>query len=132
MDVSHTDQVTAETLEKLDIILSPRVLLKTALPNDPKRFPEKMPVLDEGIAAFLKQHGVFLLGVDIPSVDPADSKQLNTHHALYKHDINILENIMLDHVPAGEYELISLPLAIHGGDGSPVRAVLKPIHSEEG
>ncbi|MFA1822888.1 arylformamidase [Virgibacillus oceani] len=131
VDVSHTDTVTADILKKIEMQLSPRVLLKTSLPNNPKRFPEKMPVLGEDIAAFLKLSDVVLLGVDTPSVDPADSKQLETHHALYKNDINILENIMLDHVAAGEYELIALPLAIQGGDGSPVRAVLRPIQSEE-
>lgn len=132
VDVSHTEMVTADVLEKLDVKLAPRVLLKTSLPNNPKRFPEKMPVLHPGIADFLKDRGVVLLGVDTPSVDPADSKQLETHHALYKQDINILENIMLDHVPAGEYKLIALPLHILGGDGSPVRAVLRPLYSEEG
>jgi arylformamidase len=131
VDVSHTDFVTAEDLGKLDVHLAPRVLLKTALPNNPKQFPKKMPVLHQDIAGFLKRNGVFLLGVDTPSVDPAESKKLETHHALYEHNINILENIMLDHVPAGDYELIALPLAIQGGDGSPVRAVLRPIHFKE-
>jgi len=131
VDVSHADMVTADVLKKLEVKLAPRVLLKTALPNNPKRFPKKMPVLHEDIAEFLKLSDVVLLGVDTPSVDPEDSKRLETHHALYKQDINILENIMLDHVPAGEYELIALPLAIQGGDGSPVRAVLRPLYSEE-
>lgn len=131
VDVSHTDMVTADVLKNLKVKLAPRVLLKTSLPNNPKHFPEKMPVLHQDIADFLKSRGVILLGVDTPSVDPADSKLLETHHALYKQDINILENIMLDHVQAGDYELIALPLAIQGGDGSPVRAVLRNIHSEE-
>ncbi|WP_164217419.1 arylformamidase [Virgibacillus sp. YIM 98842] len=131
LDVSHTDVITADVLRKSEVNLAPRVLLKTALPNNPNHFPDKMPVLHENIAEFLKLNSVVLLGVDTPSVDPADSKHLETHHALYKQDINILENIMLDHVQQGEYELIALPLAIQGGDGSPVRAVLRPI-SERG
>ena len=38
-----------------------------------------------------------------------------------------LEGLVLDHVPAGEYELIALPLAIEGGDASPVRAILREL-----
>ncbi len=34
---------------------------------------------------------------------------------------------MLDDVPAGDYELIALPLKIRGGDASPVRAVLREL-----
>lgn len=63
----------------------------------------------------------------MPSVDPITSKSLDTHHALHKHGIHILENLMLDDVSPGLYELIALPLRIAGADGSPVRAVIRPI-----
>ena len=46
-------------------------------------------------------------------------------------EIHILENIMLKHVIPGSYDLIALPLAIHGADGSPVRAVLRPLKENE-
>ncbi|MEI2400912.1 arylformamidase, partial [Paenibacillus phytohabitans] len=62
-----------------------------------------------------------------PSVDQLDSKDLQAHHHLHKHGIYILEGIVLDDVEPGDYELIALPLAIEGADGSPVRAVLKRI-----
>ncbi|MBS4199304.1 arylformamidase [Bacillus sp. FJAT-49732] len=126
-DVSHTEKITAAVLQKFNWDNVTRILLRTALPNNPKYFPEKMPFLDPDIAPFLKEKGVTLLGVDMPSVDPPDSKTLNTHHALYEHGIHILENLMLDHVKEGYYDLIALPLAITGADGSPVRAVLGPI-----
>ena len=127
IDVSHTDRITAEVLQKFALENVSRLLLRTSLPNNPRRFPEQMPELDPDIARFLQGKGVQLLGVDMPSVDAADSKDLATHHALYSSGINILENLMLDHVEVGTYELIALPLAIHGADGSPVRAVLRPI-----
>lgn len=127
IDVSHTDKITAEVLRAFDLKHVSRLLLRTSLPNNPKRFPEQMPELDPDIAGFLQEKGVQLLGVDMPSVDAADSKDLATHHALYSCGINILENLMLDDVEEGIYELIALPLAIHGADGSPVRAVLRAI-----
>lgn len=75
----------------------------------------------------MKELGVKLVGVDTPSVDSISSKDLAGHHALYKQDIYILENVMLDQVEEGDYELIALPLALEEGDGCPVRAVIKPI-----
>ncbi|MFD2629406.1 arylformamidase [Oceanobacillus kapialis] len=131
VDVSQSNVINLEVLKQADLRGCKRVLLKTSLTNDPKRFPDTMPSIAPEIAAYLQEKGVTLLGVDIPSVDQADSKDLETHHALYRHGINILENIMLDHVNPGLYELIALPLAIQGADGSPVRAVIKPLSEKE-
>ncbi|MUV38650.1 Arylformamidase [Lentibacillus sp. JNUCC-1] len=130
VDVSVFDPVTPEALKNVDFSEVERVLLRTSLPNDPKVFPEDMPILDPSLAGFLHEKGVKLLGVDIPSVDPPESKSLAMHHALHEHSILILENLMLDHVDPGLYELIALPLAIQDADGSPVRAVIKPVRSE--
>lgn len=127
IDVSHTDTITAETLQAFDWERVERLLLHTSLSNNPKRFPETYPVLDPDVAPFLHEKGVRLLGIDVPSVDTVESKELSVHHALYDYNINILENIMLDDVQPGDYELIALPLAINGADGSPVRAVIRPI-----
>ncbi|SFB16082.1 Kynurenine formamidase [Lentibacillus halodurans] len=127
LDVSYTDKITADTLKQFDLSGVSRVLLHTSLPNNPERFPDQMPELDPSIAAFLNENGVNLIGVDMPSVDPPESKDLTAHHALYQHGIFILENLMLDDVDPGCYELIALPLAIDDADGSPVRAVLRPI-----
>jgi len=44
-----------------------------------------------------------------------------------KNGISILEGLELQGVPDGTYELSALPLKIEGGDGSPVRAVLKTL-----
>ncbi|MEC5424190.1 arylformamidase [Virgibacillus sp. C22-A2] len=131
IDVSHVEEITAEVLQEFELKSVSRLLLRTSLPNNPKRFPSEMPVLDPGVAPYLQRKGVTLIGVDMPSVDTPDSKTLETHHALYNHGINILENIMLDAIKPGIYELIALPLAIHGADGSPVRAVLRPLTEKE-
>ena len=71
--------------------------------------------------------GIQLVGIDTPSMDHADSKELDGHHVLYRGGVAILENLDLSQVPAGDYELIALPLRIVGGDSSPVRAILREL-----
>ena len=58
---------------------------------------------------------------------PASSKTLDSHHTILRHDIRVLENLVLDDVPEGDYELIALPLALVQADASPVRAVLREL-----
>ena len=65
-----------------------------------------------------------LFGTDFHSVDPLDSTTLDAHHALWRAGAVILEELVLDEVPEGAYELIALPLKLVGMDGAPVRAVL--------
>ena len=71
--------------------------------------------------------GVRLVGIASQSVDPADSKTLDSHQQLLKHDLRVLENLILDDVAAGDYELIALPLKLATADASPVRAVLRSL-----
>lgn len=127
IDVSGYEKVDSEVLKKFDLEGTERVLLRTSVPNDSEVFPNRIPELKEDMADYLGSKGVRLLGVDVPSVDQLDSKEMETHHALYRNGIHILENIMLDEVKEGNYELIALPLPIKDGDGSPVRAVIRPI-----
>jgi arylformamidase len=76
---------------------------------------------------WLASLGVKLVGIDSQSVDPADSKTLDSHHRLLAHDLRVLENLVLDDVPAGDYELIALPLKLTQACASPVRAVLREL-----
>lgn len=71
--------------------------------------------------------GVWLIGVDAPSLDPETSKTMDAHHRVLAADMRILEGLALDHVPVGEYELIALPLKLDGADASPVRAILREV-----
>jgi arylformamidase len=76
---------------------------------------------------WLASLGVKLVGIDSQSVDPADSKSLDSHQELALHDLRVLENLVLDAVPAGDYELIALPLKLMQACASPVRAVLREL-----
>ncbi|MEM7646357.1 MAG: hypothetical protein AAF203_05565, partial [Pseudomonadota bacterium] len=73
---------------------------------------------------YLAREHVILVGIDTPSVDPMESKKLESHHQIHSHNMAILEGVVLDEVPDGIYELVALPLKIKNGDASPVRAVL--------
>ncbi len=76
---------------------------------------------------WLAVRGVRLVGIDSQSVDPAASKDLPSHHRLLANDMRVLENLVLDDVDAGDYELIALPLKLMLADASPVRAVLRDL-----
>ena len=107
------------------IIASPRVLFRTGTFPDPRAWNDDFASLSPELIDFLHERGVILVGIDTPSVDPFDSKALESHHALARHGMANLEGLVLDHVAEGTYELIALPLRIGGGDASPVRAVLR-------
>lgn len=102
-----------------------RVLIATETYPDPTHFNTDFASLHPDTVDWLHQHGVELVGVDTPSVDPADSTTLDAHHRFRTHGMTILEGLVLSEVPAGVYELIAAPLKLVGFDGSPVRAVLR-------
>lgn len=105
--------------------LPPRVLLATGSYPDPDRWTPDFTAVDPATIEWLASAGVTTVGIDTPSVDPADSKDLPAHSAVRRHGMTILEGLVLGQVPAGEYELIALPLPLVGFDGSPVRAILR-------
>ncbi len=104
-----------------------RVLIATGTYPDPLEFRRDFAALSPDLIDWLADAAVFLVGIDTPSVDPADSKELPAHEAVRRHDLNILEGVVLDGVPPGLYELIALPLRLTEFDGSPVRAVLRTL-----
>ncbi len=75
----------------------------------------------------LADAGVLLIGIDTASIDPADSKALPSHQVIRQRGLRVLENLLLDDVPEGDYELIALPLKLMAADASPVRAVLRAL-----
>ena len=68
-----------------------------------------------------------LIGIDSASIDPVDSSTLASHQVIRRRGLRVLENLLLDAVPEGDYELIALPLKLSSADASPVRAVLRAL-----
>jgi arylformamidase len=127
VEMSNLESIGANDFSDIDLHNIERVLLRTNSWGNPEVFPEDITYLRADLAPFLSERGVRLIGVDVPSVDPLDSKELPAHHALHEHNIHILEGIDLKHVKPGVYELIALPLPLEDADGSPVRAVLREL-----
>lgn len=67
------------------------------------------------------------MGVDVPSIDPADSEELLAHRIALSRGLTVMENLDLSAVMAGSYELIALPLPLEGVEASPVRAAIRAI-----
>ncbi|MFO1159546.1 MAG: cyclase family protein [Reyranellaceae bacterium] len=85
----------------------------------PPEWDADLKGLDPALVTSLARRGVRLIGVDAASVDPANSKTLDAHHEIDRHDIRIVEGLVLDRVEPGEYELIALPIKIANRDGAP-------------
>jgi len=110
--------------ELLPDTLLKRVLLRTDSWLSSGAFPISIPTLSVEAVLKLSAQRVTLLGVDVPSVDQLDSKDLPIHHALHQAGITILESLFLADVMPGNYVLAAFPLLIRGGDAAPARAVL--------
>jgi len=105
-----------------------RLLVHSPVSDAPvSQFPAEFVYPAPELAAWLGRHGAVLFGSDAPSMDDLASETLPGHNALRQNGLAILEGLLFTGVPDGDYELIALPLKIAGGDGSPVRAVLRPL-----
>ena len=106
--------------------LPARVLVRTCR-RAPTAWSRAFSAFAPHTITWLAGQGVRLVGIDSQSVDPADSKTLDSHQQLLAHDMRVLENLVLDEVEEGDYELIALPLKLVHADASPVRAVLRSL-----
>jgi arylformamidase len=107
--------------------LPPRVLLRTYAHAPVDRWDAELAAFAPETIELLADRGVILVGIDTASVDPAPSKTLDAHQVLRRRGLRVLENLVLDDVPEGDYELIALPLKLTTADASPVRAVLRAL-----
>src|SRR5438132_4292849 len=102
-----------------------RVLLRTrnsALLHQPQ-FAKDYTYLAPDGAKYLVSLGVELVGIDYLSVEQFHSGHHLAHRTLLEKNVVILEGLDLSEPPAGDYQLICLPLRLEGLDGAPARAV---------
>jgi arylformamidase len=109
------------------IHLPSRVLFATGTYPDPQNWNADFAALSVELIDLLHDRGVITVGIDTPSVDLFESKDLPAHKAILRHNMAILEGLVLKDVPEGMYELIALPLPLAGFDASPVRAILRSM-----
>ena len=105
--------------------LPPRLLVRTYAQAPLDAFDNALTAYAPETIEHLADCGVLLVGIDTASIDPADSKVLASHQVIRRRGLRVLENLLLDDVPEGDYELIALPLKLSTADASPVRAVLR-------
>jgi arylformamidase len=92
-------------------------------------FREDFTYIEPDAARVLAESGVRLVGMDYLSVEKFKSEGFETHMELLSSKIVIVEGLDLSRVPAGDYELICLPLKVESGtgDGAPARAILRTL-----
>jgi arylformamidase len=119
--------IGATFVDRAVIAPPPRVLFRTyeRFPHDEWR--SDFTAIEAGAVGALAALGVRLVGLDSPSLDPQESKTMDAHKAVLAAGMRVLEGLVLDDVPPGDYELIALPLKLAGLDASPVRAVLRSL-----
>ena len=125
VDARGRDALDEDLLRGVDLAASPRVLFRTQERSDPHVFMDRFPLLTEGAVALLARQRVRLVGVDVPSMDAADSKGLPIHHLLGRAGIANVENLLLDDAEPGRYELLAAPVRWVDMDGAPLRALLR-------
>lgn len=125
-EIKEAGAIDDKTLRHLPLHGAERLLLKTGNSSLWSRsgFCSEYTALNEEAAVWLVEAGVKLVGIDYLSIEPYPASG-RVHEILLAGDVLILEGLDLSAVPPGPYELICLPLAIAGGDGAPVRAVLR-------
>ncbi len=107
--------------------LPPRVLVRTYARAPVDRWDPALAAFAPETVERLADLGVKLIGIDTASIDPASSKTLDSHQVIRRRGLRVLENLVLDDVPEGDYELIALPLKLTTADASPVRAILRDL-----
>ncbi len=105
-------------------ITAPRVLIATNSFTEPTHWHHNFMAFSPEVIEYLAEQDVRLVGIDTPSIDPARDPYLYSHQACLKYELAILEGLVLQGIPEGNYFLIALPLKLKDADASPVRAIL--------
>jgi arylformamidase len=133
VDATGRRAVTEADVATVVPLTGERILFKTDNSAAPPGggFSAEYTFLSGPAARALAASGVRLVGWDYLSVEEYDAPEAEAHLALLGAGVMILEGLNLAGVPAGEYFLAALPLAVAGGDGAPARAVLlEDVHGE--
>src|SRR5437763_266333 len=73
----------------------------------------------------LADAGVKLVGIDYISAEQFGAPAPLTHRTLLGKGIPIVEGLALENVPAGDYDVIILPIKVGGQEAAPARAILR-------
>lgn len=129
IEIKDSESIKTNELRSHSIQKGDRILFKTK--NSERcwksdSFIEDFVYISHEAALFLAECRIKMVGVDYLSVGGFKKDGIETHLALLKAGIWIIEGLNLSSVQPGDYELVCLPLKIEKGDGAPARAVIKP------
>jgi arylformamidase len=132
IEIKDKKTIKVAELEKYQIKKGERLLFKTI--NSPtwytsEKFYENYVYLDGDAAEYLGKIGIRLFGIDSLTIGYyKDNENINRAHlALLSNGCYILEGLAMGGVPAGDYELLCLPLLMYNGDAGPSRVILRPM-----
>ena len=130
IEIEHPREITAGELRKHGLQPGERVLFRTS--NSVRcwhsgKFVEDFVSISEPAAMHLAETKVRTVGIDYLSVGGYLSDGAKIHKILLEAGIWIIEGLDLSPVAGGRYEMICLPVKLHGSDGAPARAILRPI-----
>jgi len=128
--IRDRESIKPEELARHHIRRGERILFRTRNSEqcwDTDTFVEDFVHISAAAAHYLVERRVRLVGIDYLSVGGFRKDGMETHQALLKAGIWVLEGLNLKKVRQGRYQLVCLPLKIDGGDGAPARAVLRAV-----
>jgi len=122
----HPEKKRIEPSDLKIAISASIVLFKTDSFTDENVWSSEFKALSNALIEHLFKLGVRTVGIDTPSIDPADDKELESHKTIQKLQMSVIEGLSLTHVKEGHYFLMAAPLKIKEGDAGPLRAVMAP------
>jgi GntP family gluconate:H+ symporter len=130
IDIADSVQaIDAAALNRHDWKAAKRVLFRTRSTvrgwMDSAAFHRDFAYVAPDAAQLLADAGVVLVGVDYISAEQFGAPAPRTHQILLGRGIPIVEGLDLRGAPAGDYDLIVLPLKVRGHEGAPARAIVR-------
>ncbi|MCS6823763.1 MAG: cyclase family protein [Cytophagaceae bacterium] len=129
VNIDHPGYITREELIELNIQAGERILFKTqnsATDWWHHPFNPEFVHFSEDAAAYIAEVKPACIGIDYVSVGgPENGPEVHRH--ILGAGVWIIESINLNHVEAGEYELIFMPVNLAMAEGAPGRALLRKI-----
>ncbi len=130
VEIMHKEKITAEEIENMGLQKGDRVLFKTVNSNRDwinEPFFDDYVYVSTPAGKKLAEIGVLTIGVDYLSVGGYKKNGIEVHNVLLRAGIWLIEGLDLSNIEPGDYELVCLPLKIEDAEGSPARAMIRPI-----
>jgi len=126
IEIKDKESIKAEELKTYKIHKGERILFKTSNSRywESNAFRKDFVYIAQDGARYLAEKQVCAVGIDYLSVGGFYKDSKETHQALLKAGIWVIEGLNLFKVKAGRYDLVCLPVKIFNSDGAPARAVL--------